>query len=189
MTAKQMTTDLKQRIKTIRWVLTDCDGVLTDAGVYYGPDGERLKRFNMRDGMGVERLRTLTGIDVGIVTGETSAIVAARARKLNIVELHSGARDKLAVLQAFMERLGLHPAEIAYIGDDVNDLAVLPIVGVSACPADAVASVKKVVNYVCQLPGGHGCFRELAELIIDVHQSESTQESETLSFTANQTEA
>ena len=151
----------------IKLVLTDCDGVLTDGGVYYGEAGEVLKKFNIRDGMGVERLRKLAGVETGIVTGETSPSVVARAAKLKITELHLGSKDKLALLADILERTSLQASEVAFIGDDVNDLAIQQAVGLSACPADAARPNKSIVDYCCEAKGGEGCFRELAELIID----------------------
>src|SRR5215470_15127268 len=96
--------DALQKAKRIRLLLTDVDGVLTDGGVYYSAAGEELKRFSMRDGMGVERLREIAGIDIGIVTREDAGPIVARAEKLAIVELHTGARDKLAVVRGIAER-------------------------------------------------------------------------------------
>src|SRR5882757_7738136 len=119
----------KEKAKRIRLLLTDCDGVLTDNGVYYGDDGEVMKRFSIRDGMGVERLRKLCGIDTGIVTGELSPSVARRAEKLNITQLYLGVNDKLDRLAGIMAKTGMTWEEIAFIGDDVNDLEVLKRVG------------------------------------------------------------
>lgn len=170
-----MTIEQLEKLARIKLVLTDCDGVLTDAGVYYGENGEVLKKFNIRDGMGVARLRDLFGVETGIVTGETSPSVVARAAKLKITELHLGAHDKLALLAGILERKGLTAAEVAFIGDDVNDLAVLKVVGFSACPADALRQNKAIVDYCCDAKGGEGCFRELAELIIDAKQTVSSQ--------------
>ena len=161
---------LQERAARIKLLLTDCDGVLTDAGVYYGETGEVLKKFNMRDGMAVDRLRKLTNVETGIVTGETSPSVVARAAKLNITELHLGSKDKLALLAGILERTGLDASEVAFIGDDVNDLAIQQAVGLSACPADAARQNKAIVDYCCDAKGGEGCFRELAELIIDAKQ-------------------
>src|SRR5579859_4945173 len=112
----------KAKARRIKLLLTDVDGVLTDNGVYYGEDGEVLKRFSIRDGMGVERLRKLCGIETGIVTGELSPSVARRAEKLNIAHLYLGVKDKRARLLEIMEATGLGWDEIAFIGDDVNDL-------------------------------------------------------------------
>jgi YrbI family 3-deoxy-D-manno-octulosonate 8-phosphate phosphatase len=166
-----MSNDLRQRAAQIRLLLSDCDGVLTDAGVYYGEQGEVLKKFNMRDGMAVERLRNTVGIDFGIITGELSPSVKKRAEKLKISELHLGIKDKVAVLAEICQRRGLSPAQIAFIGDDVNDLGILGLVGLAACPADALPQVKQVAQWTSTLPGGGGCVRELAEWIITVQDA------------------
>lgn len=154
------------KAKKIKLLLTDCDGVLTDGGVYYGENGEAFKRFNIKDGMAVERLRQFAGVDVGIITGEMSPSVAKRAEKLKITELHLGIKDKPAVLEEIMKRLNLKIEEIAYLGDDTNDIATLKLVGLAASPADGISFAKAVSHYICEQKGGHGCFRELAELII-----------------------
>lgn len=159
----------------IRLLLTDCDGVLTDAGVYYSAQGELLKRFSLRDGMGVERLRTLAGVETGIITGENSAIVAQRAAKLGISEVHLGAKNKINVLAEILQRRQLCAEQVAYIGDDMNDEAVLRAVGLSACPADAMPELMCIADYVCHLPGGYGAFREFAERIIRAQTSGSVR--------------
>jgi 3-deoxy-D-manno-octulosonate 8-phosphate phosphatase (KDO 8-P phosphatase) len=159
-------TQFKERSTEIKLLLTDVDGVLTDNGVYYSEAGEVMKRFSIRDGMGVERLRKLCGIETGIITGEMSTSVARRAEKLGIVELHLGVKDKLGKLSEILERRQLQWSQIAYIGDDVNDLEVLEAAGVTACPADAMEAILCTVDYVCQFKGGHGAFREFAEWLI-----------------------
>lgn len=148
-------------------LLTDCDGVLTDSGVYYSAEGEALKRFSVRDGMGVERLRNLAGIDVGIITGENSGIVKKRAEKLRITELHLGIKDKVAVLEEIVARRHILPEQVAYIGDDTNDVGIMQQVGLSACPADATQFAREVADYVCAAIGGYGAFREFAEYLIE----------------------
>lgn len=154
------------KARAIRLLLTDSDGVLTDTGVYYSERGEEMKRFSIRDGMGVERLRTLARVDVGIITGERSPAVSQRAAKLHITELHLGVKNKLGVLREIMARRGLMPGEIAYIGDDVNDVEVMRLVGLSACPSDATRFAREASDYVCPSPGGRGAFRDVAELIV-----------------------
>src|SRR5579875_2988667 len=129
---------LTQKASRIKLLVTDCDGVLTDGGVYYGADGEYLKQFNIRDGMGVERLRNLGGVETAIVTGEKSPSVVTRAEKLKITELHLLAKDKPEVLKEIITRLKLKWEEVAYIGDDYNDLEVMKLVGFTAGPADAL---------------------------------------------------
>lgn len=162
-----MTQELIEKAHKIKLLISDNDGVLTDAGVYYGAQGEVLKRFSIRDGMGVERLRKLAQVDTGIMTGEMSPSVAKRAEKLKINELHLGIKNKIQKLNEVMERLQLGPEQIAYIGDDVNDLEVMKHVGLTATPNDGMKMVKVVADYICENKGGNGAFREFAELIIE----------------------
>jgi YrbI family 3-deoxy-D-manno-octulosonate 8-phosphate phosphatase len=161
-----MSGSLRQKAERIKLLLTDIDGVWTDTGVYYSKDGELLKRFSIRDGMGVERLRERAGIETGIITGENSEAVIKRAQKLRITEVHLNVKDKIAVMRTIAVRLRLTPEEIAFIGDDTNDLEVMRAVGLSACPADAVPEAKEAADFVCVNRGGHGAFRDFAELII-----------------------
>ena len=160
--------ELRERAERIRLVLTDVDGVLTDTGVYYSAEGEQLKRFSIRDGMGVERLRH-SGIDFGVVTGENSACVRKRAEKLHARVIRLGISDKRAVLDELLKETGLAVTELGYIGDDVNDLAILRAIGESgltAAPRDAIAAVAAEVHCVCQADGGHGAFRFFADWIL-----------------------
>lgn len=161
-----MSDEIKNKAKHIKILLTDCDGVLTDGGVYYGNDGEFLKKFNLKDGMGVERLRNLVQVSTGIITGEVSPSVLKRATKLQITELHLGIKNKGAILMQIMVNHNLTKEQIAYIGDDVNDIEIMQKVGLSACPADAISFTKNIADYICEKKGGDGCFREFAELII-----------------------
>ena len=162
--------ELKQKASLIKVLLTDVDGVLTDNGVYYSANGEELKRFSFRDGMGVERLRKLASVETGIITREDSKPVAKRAEKLKIAEVHMGIQDKAATLKDIMERRKLSKEEIAYIGDDVNDKDIMEQVGLCACPSDAMGVVKDISHYICRTVGGHGAFREFAEVIIESKQ-------------------
>jgi 3-deoxy-D-manno-octulosonate 8-phosphate phosphatase (KDO 8-P phosphatase) len=119
--------EVNERAAKIRLVLSDVDGVLTDGGVFYGAEGEVMKRFSIRDGMGVERLRDI-GVEVGLITGEKSESVAARARKLQIEMVHLYCKDKPAVIRDIIAGSGFAAEEIAYIGDDVNDLEAMKMV-------------------------------------------------------------
>lgn len=152
-------------LKRIRLFATDVDGVLTDAGMYYSESGDEWKKFNTRDGMGIKLLQR-AGLITAIVTQERTRLVARRAEKLAIPELHQGVMDKLSVIRDMAERHGISLQQIAYIGDDVNDIEALKAVGVSAAPADGLPQVLEVVDYVCQKKGGEGAVRELAELIL-----------------------
>jgi len=157
---------LKNKASKIKLLLTDNDGVLTDTGVYYSAKGEEFKRFSIRDGMGVERLRELAGVETGIITGEKSGSVLKRAEKLKIKELYLGAKDKEALLHKILKKKNLQKENIAFIGDDVNDYNILKAVGLSASPADGMKEIRDIVDYVCKNKGGNGAFREVAELII-----------------------
>ena len=152
-------------LKRVRLFATDVDGVLTDAGMYYSESGDELKKFNTRDGMGIKLLQR-AGLITALITMEETKLVTRRAEKLAIPEVHQGARDKLAVLRSLAARHGLTLQEVAYIGDDVNDLEALKAVGFSAAPADAMPPVLKVVDYVCRKSGGDGAVREVVDLIL-----------------------
>ena len=160
-----MTEEMEARLRKIRAVVLDVDGVLTDGGMYYGLEGEELKKFNSRDGMGVRLLRD-AGIEVAIITGENSQAVARRAEKLKIGEVHLGIEEKLPVLQDFASRKGLDASEIAYMGDDVNDLLCLGWVGLPAAPADAMPPVLSIAQLITERRGGEGAVRELADQIL-----------------------
>lgn len=154
----------------IKLLLSDCDGVLTDGCAYYSARGEEMKKFSLRDGMGVERLRRVLGVEVGIISGEDSEPLRRRAEKLNITELHAGIRDKATVVKRILAEHKLDPGQVAYIGDDVNDSDAIAICGLSACPADAMPQIARIVDYRCKSKGGAGAFREFAELLISARQ-------------------
>src|SRR5213594_4574430 len=152
-------------LKRIRLFAMDVDGVLTDAGMYYSESGEELKKFNTRDGMGIKLLQA-AGLVTALITMEETKLVTRRAEKLAIPEVHQGARHKPAAMREVVARHGLTLQQVAYIGDDVNDLEVLNAVGFSAAPADALPVVRNAVEYVCRQKGGEGAVREVADLIL-----------------------
>ena len=152
-------------LRKIRLFATDVDGVLTDAGMYYSESGDEWKKFNTRDGMGIKLLQK-AGLITAIVTQERTRLVARRAEKLAIPEVHQGVTDKLSVIRDMARRHGISLGQIAYIGDDVNDIEALRSVGLSAAPADGLPQVVEIVDYVCRQKGGEGAVRELAELIL-----------------------
>lgn len=145
--------------------MSDVDGVLTDSGMYYDQNGNELKKFNTRDGKGFELLRN-AGIKTAIITSEDTRIVSQRAKKLKVDYLYQGSNRKQKDLKEICEKEGIPLANVAYIGDDVNDLEALQAAGFSACPSNADDQIIRNVNYVCNLEGGAGCFRELANLIL-----------------------
>ena len=156
---------LQDRARHVRLLCVDVDGVLTDAGMYYGPDGEVLKKFNTRDGMGLARLRD-AGVAVAIISGEDSAIIHARAAKLNIDDVFCNASNKRVALDELCTRHGLRLEEVAFIGDDLNDLPALECVGLACAVADAVEAVQAIAHYVTHRRGGDGAVREVCELLI-----------------------
>ena len=158
----------RKLLSQIRLFATDVDGVLTDAGMYYSETGDEWKKFNTRDGMGIKLLQR-AGIITAIVTQERTKLVARRAEKLAIPELHQGVMDKLAVIREMAARHGLSLEQVAYIGDDVNDLEALKAVGFSASPADGLPNIVTAVDYVCRKKGGEGAVREIIEMILKAH--------------------
>ena len=157
-------------LRGIKLFATDVDGVLTDAGMYYSESGDEWKKFNTRDGMGIKLLQRV-GIITAIVTQERTKLVARRAEKLTIPELHQGVMDKLSLVREMAARYGFTLSQVAYIGDDINDLETLKAVGFSATPADGIPQVAAVVDYVCQKKGGEGAVREIIEMILDAQRS------------------
>jgi len=160
----------RKLLSQIRLFATDVDGVLTDAGMYYSESGDEWKKFNTRDGMGIKLLQR-AGIITAIVTQERTKLVARRAEKLMIPELHQGVMDKLTVIREMASRHGLSLKQVAYIGDDVNDLEALKAVGFSASPADGLPDIVAAVDYVCRKKGGEGAVREIIEMILDAQRS------------------
>ena len=134
--------------------------------MYYSESGEEFKKFNTRDGMGIKLLQR-AGLITAIVTQERTKLVAWRGEKLTIPEVHQGVMDKLSLVREMAGRHGLSMNEIAYIGDDINDLATLKAVGFSATPADGMPVVAKAVDYVCDKKGGEGAVREIIEMILE----------------------
>lgn len=152
-------------IENIKMLVMDVDGTLTDGKIYYGNDGELFKAFDVRDGYRLVKCEEY-GIITAIITGKTSKIVEGRARDLKIKEVHQGVSNKIEVLKTLIEKYNLDKSQVAYIGDDVNDIECMQYCGFSACPADAIDEVKNTVDYVCKNIGGHGSVRELIDRII-----------------------
>lgn len=167
---------MRARAAKTRLVLCDVDGTLTDGGVYYSDRGEEMKKFNLRDGMGVERLRE-RGVETAFITRESSAIVQRRAEKLH-VKLYAAVRDKAAALPGILVQSNFSIDQLAYIGDDVNDLDIMRAIephGLIAAPVDALPEIRSIVHHLCAAAGGHGAFREFAERLIGLRNNERTR--------------
>ena len=155
-----------KEIPEIKMFLTDCDGCLTDGGMYYSEHGDEQKKFNTRDGMGFALLRN-KGIVTGIVTSENVDLNRRRAQKLKLDVLEAGCKDKVAAVKTLCEKYNVSLENVAYIGDDINDLDVIKMVGYGCCPADAMPQVRDAARYVTKAKGGEGVIREIVEAIIN----------------------
>jgi 3-deoxy-D-manno-octulosonate 8-phosphate phosphatase (KDO 8-P phosphatase) len=161
--------EVTSRARNISLLLTDCDGVLTDGGLYYTADGKRVfeitKVFNIHDGQGF-RLAQEAGLKLGIISGRASPALAARARELQIDHLHQGIGNKLAVYEQIKTAEKISDERIAYIGDDLPDLCLMRRVGLSIAVADAVTEIRECAHYRTSKCGGRGAVREAIELIL-----------------------
>lgn len=162
---KNLIHNTEYNLPEIKMFLTDCDGCLTDGGMYYSEAGDELKKFNTRDGMGFSLLRQ-RGILTGIVTSEIVDLNRRRAEKLKLDILEEGCNDKAEAIKRLCREHEIKLENVLYIGDDINDIEALKIVGYSCCPADAVQEVQNCVSYIAQAKGGNGVIREVAEKII-----------------------
>lgn len=160
-----MKTGLSEKCKKIKIVLTDVDGVLTDGGMYYTKDGDIMKKFHVRDGMGVTLLRK-NNIPTIIITKEKTEMVRRWATRMKIEKTYDGIIQKELLVDVICKKYNITKNNIAYIGDDINDIPLLKCVGLSAVPNDAISEAKRISDYVCKSNGGNGALREFAELIL-----------------------
>ena len=145
----------RERAKKIKMIIMDVDGTLTDGKLFVLPDGEEIKSYHVRDGLGI-LLARLAGLKTGIITGKTSKPLEIRAKKLKIMELHQGILDKMSVFEKILDKYALDPEEVAFIGDDLGDLEVLQRVGLAGAVADAHPYVKEYCHFVSDYSGGAG---------------------------------
>lgn len=162
--------DLVRRASRIRIVVLDSDGVLTDGRIVLGPDGAETRSFDVRDGLGI-RLGQRAGLRFAVISGRSSTCLAARAEELGIDELHQRVSDKAQLLRDLLARHGLERADACFVGDDLIDLPVMRLVGLSVAPADAVAEVLERADHVTRRDGGRGAVREVVELILHANGS------------------
>ena len=156
---------LTRKSLQIKLLVFDVDGTLTDGSLWYGPDGETMKQFHVRDGHGIVMAR-LANMPTAFLTARTSKILEVRAAELKIAHVMQGQRNKGEALAALCAQLKVAPENCAYMGDDVNDIPAMKLAGFASCPADAVDEVKAVVDYVAAKNGGHGAAREVIELLL-----------------------
>lgn len=153
----------EEKAKKIKFLVLDVDGTMTDGGVYVLEDGRQFKKFDVKDGMGI-KLALSAGFEVGIISHSLVAeMVNSRANMLGMKYIYIGQEPKLDILEGWMKELGLTYQEIAFIGDDVNDLDILKKAGLSACPADAMPAIKNITDITLNSPGGKGAVREFID--------------------------
>jgi len=157
--------DTEVRARRVKLLVFDVDGVLTGGQILFGPDGEALKIFHAHDGLGINAAHR-AGLKTAVITGRESEMVRQRGAELAIPEVCQGARDKIAHLERLLDKHGLTAEEVAYAGDDLNDLAVMRRVGLACAVANAAPEVKEVAHYVTGRAGGAGAVREIVELVL-----------------------
>ena len=156
----------KEKAQAVKMIIMDVDGTLTDGSLFVLPDGEEIKAYNVKDGLGI-LLAHLAGLKTAIITGKTSKSLERRAEKLRIAELHQGVLDKKQTLEGILRKRRLKPEEVAYIGDDLGDLEVIKAVGLAGAVADAHPAVKEHSHFICSREGGKGAVREFIEFILE----------------------
>ena len=154
-----------KRLRQIKLLVLDVDGVLTDGGLWFDASGQLTKRFDVRDGLGI-RLLQQVGVEIAFLSGGQGGATEVRARQLGIQHCLVGIKDKPEALLKLQQQLGIDIAETAFVGDDLNDLAVRPVVELLIAPADACTPVRQGAHAVLRKQGGHGAIRELAETIL-----------------------
>jgi len=158
--------DITEKAKKIKLVIFDIDGVLTTGALFIGDDGQEYKAFNSKDGHGLRMLQD-SGVEVAIITGRTSNVVAHRAKDLGITRIYQGKREKLPAYEELIKETGLNHEQIAYVGDDVVDLPVMSKVGLAICVQDGHSFVKQHSHWITENNGGCGAGRDVCEMILD----------------------
>ena len=165
-----MNEDVLQRARGVRLAIFDVDGVMTDGNLYFGPRGEAMKVFHIQDGNGLKLLQK-AGVATAILSGRKSTMVAKRAKELTIAHVIQGTGDdKVPDFEGLLKKLKLRAEQCSFMGDDIQDLAVLKRVGLAVAPSNAVDAVKSAVHYVCKAHGGRGAIRELCDLVIQAKE-------------------
>ncbi|MEC4895756.1 MAG: HAD-IIIA family hydrolase [Oscillatoria sp. PMC 1051.18] len=159
------------KLPQIKLLAMDVDGVLTDGGLYYNENGEVFKKFNVKDGQGLKRL-TQAGIEVAIISAHNSKATLHRAKNLGIRHTFIGVEDKLSTLKQLCHKLQLSLEQVAYIGDDLNDLPIMSVIGCPLTVADAMPENQAAAIYITKLGGGQGAVREICEILLATHRGE-----------------
>ena len=160
---------LMENLKTIKCMVFDVDGSITDGGIYFSSNGDEIKKFNIKDGMGIANVSKKSDIATCIITGRKSPIVARRAHELGIKYLYEGIANKALVLDKIIQDLNISYQEVLAFGDDINDISMMDKVGFSACPKNAHAAILNHANFICDFDGGAGACRQICDFILMAH--------------------
>jgi 3-deoxy-D-manno-octulosonate 8-phosphate phosphatase (KDO 8-P phosphatase) len=153
----------------IRLLVLDVDGTMTDGRIYFGPSGEAIKAFHVRDGQGIKHLDE-AGVEVAVISGRSSKMVALRCRELGVEHVVQGAKDKVAAFEKLRKRLKIDLSESACVGDDTADVPLMKVVKLAFAVADAHRDAKRAAHVVTSLPGGHGAVREVCDYLLDARK-------------------
>ena len=155
------------RRQKIRLILLDVDGTLTDGGMYYGEQGEQLKKFHVKDGMAISRVQKHHLVKIGFISASSTVeLIKLRAKALEVPYVYAGNRPKVKIAESWMGEMAISWKQVAYVGDDLSDMEIMRKAGFSACPADAAGEVKVIADHVLSKKGGEGCIRELLEDVL-----------------------
>lgn len=161
--------DFCSQLKSVRLLSLDVDGILTDGGLYYTETGDELRKFNVKDGMGIKKLRE-AGVEVCIISASTTNAIQERGKRLGLTHVYTGATNKIEILQTICKDLGVSLENVAHMGDDLNDIVIMEAIGTPITVCDAVELVKRNTIYITQKAGGQGAVREICDLLIEVNQ-------------------
>ena len=168
-----MKTSKKMKKSKIKLLIMDVDGTLTNGEITYSNSGEEFKTFNVKDGLGIKEIAPKNNITCSIITGRTSKIVELRCKEIDIKYLYQNVNNKLECVKNLANQLNISLEEIAYIGDDINDLSAMSVCGLKGCPNDAIKEIKEIVNYKSNLNGGQGAVRDFINYIVYFNEKNS----------------
>lgn len=155
----------KEQLKTVKLLSLDVDGILTDGGLYYTETGDELRKFNVKDGMGMKNARA-AGVELCIISASTTNAIQERGKRLGLTHVYTGAKNKIDILQKICEELNISLDNVAHMGDDLNDIPIMEKIGTPITVGDAMEEVKRKTVYITQKNGGQGAVREICDLLV-----------------------
>ncbi len=161
--------DFKEQLKTVKLLSLDVDGILTDGGLYYTETGDELRKFNVKDGMGMKKARE-AGVELCIISASTTNAIQERGKRLGLDHVYTGAKNKIEILQKICDQLGINLDNVAHMGDDLNDIPIMEKIGTPVTVSDAVEIVKEHTVYITQKKGGQGAVREICDLLVELNR-------------------